>query len=470
MAASEITRRRFLARTGVATATLVGSSLLHPDWLFAGPPYLRRDVGLLPASSSVLKSYAKAIKAMKALPATDPLSWTYQAAIHGAPSGTGVAWNTCQHGTDFFFSWHRMYLWYFERIVRKMSGDANWALPYWNYEKAAERKLPIPFRSPSTPANWLYESNRGFGWNTGTAALGASTVDTTLADSEIAYHDFRSVLEGTPHGAVHVSIGGLMGSVPTAAADPIFWLHHANIDRLWDLWLAKGGGRTDPLGDAAWKTTKFTFFDETGTKVELTGCDVLRAKEQLKYSYQGEPPQVKEYCVRIIPIPHWIIEKIFKLPIPPVIGPGPDPAPWEIDIREFRERLTTLSRGKDPGLILDLSDIEADRQPDVFWEVYVGLPAGETPQFKSPHYVGNLALFGQGIRGEHPHGEFRAASVTFRIDTALRATFARSGAGDRLTVLFVPRTAEQNGKAVAAKSSARVKIGTAAISIRRQEK
>ena len=264
---------------------------------------------------------------MKALPATDPLSWTYQAAIHGSLSGTGVAWNTCEHGTDFFFSWHRMYLWYFERIVRKMSGDTNWALPYWNYEKATERKLPAPFRSPSTPANWLYESNRGFGWNAGTAALGASTVDTTLADSEIAYHDFRSVLEGTPHGAVHVSIGGLMGSVPTAAADPIFWLHHANIDRLWDLWLAKGGGRTDPLGDAAWKTTKFTFFDETGTKVELTGCDVLRAKEQLKYSYQGEPPQVKEYCVRIIPIPHWIIEKLFKLPIPPVIGPGPDLRP-----------------------------------------------------------------------------------------------------------------------------------------------
>jgi hypothetical protein len=470
MAEHDITRRKFLARTGVATATLVGSSLFQPHWLFAGPPYLRRDVGPLSASSSVLKSYAKAIKAMKALPDTNPLSWTYQAAIHGSLTGSGVAWNTCEHGTDFFFSWHRMYLWYFERIVRKMSGDANWALPYWNYEKAAERKLPKPFRVPATAANWLYESNRGAGWNAGTSALAASAVDTTLADSEIGYHDFRSVLEGTPHGAVHVSIGGLMGSVPTAAADPIFWLHHANIDRLWNLWLAMGGGRSDPLGDAAWKTTKFTFFDETGTKVELTGCDILRAKEQLAYSYQGEPAQVKEYCLKARPIPRWVIEKLYRLPIPPVIGPGPDPPPWEIDIREFRDRLSSLARGKDPGLLLELEDIEADRQPDVYYEVYVGLPAGETPQFKSPHYVGNLALFGHGIRGEHAHGEFRPASATFRIGNALRETFASANGPDLLRVLFIPRAAEHDGKTEPAKSSATIKIGSAAISVRREEK
>jgi len=36
-------------------------------------------------------------------------------------------------GLDFFFSWHRMYLYWFERIVRRMSGDDTWALPYWNW-------------------------------------------------------------------------------------------------------------------------------------------------------------------------------------------------------------------------------------------------------------------------------------------------------------------------------------------------
>jgi hypothetical protein len=40
-----ITRRKFLERTGVATATLVGSSFFSAKRLLAAPPYVRRDVG-----------------------------------------------------------------------------------------------------------------------------------------------------------------------------------------------------------------------------------------------------------------------------------------------------------------------------------------------------------------------------------------------------------------------------------------
>ena len=34
-----------------------------------------------------------------------------------------------------------------------------------------------------------------------------------------------------------------MGSVPTAAYDPIFWAHHCMIDRLWYLWQLRHPGR-----------------------------------------------------------------------------------------------------------------------------------------------------------------------------------------------------------------------------------
>jgi tyrosinase len=47
--------------------------------------------------------------------------------------------------------------------------------------------------------------------------------------------DFQSQLEDI-HGAVHVWVGGTMGQIPWAAYDPIFWAHHAMIDRLWRLW------------------------------------------------------------------------------------------------------------------------------------------------------------------------------------------------------------------------------------------
>ena len=65
-----------------------------------------------------------------------------------------------------------------------------------------------------------------------------------------------------------------MGDPDTAAQDPIFWLHHANIDRLWNQWIEQGGGRADPT-DAAWLNTTFTFYDEAGHAVYLTGAEIV---------------------------------------------------------------------------------------------------------------------------------------------------------------------------------------------------
>lgn len=469
MTGPRTTRRRFLTSSGAAASVaLLGPSLF--DLGCVPSTYIRRDIGGLDASSPIVQSYAKAIKAMKALPDTNPLSWTYQAAIHGTLlAGSHTAWNTCEHGTYFFFSWHRMYLWYFERIIRKMSGDHKWALPFWNYESATERKLPETFRVPADATNDLYTSNRGPGWNDGTSSLLASSVDTSFAFPLVPFNSFSSSLEGTPHAAVHVSISGWMGSVPTAAQDPIFWLHHCNIDRLWNLWLAQGGGRTDPLDDATWKNTKFTFFDEHGHEVQLTGCDILRAEEQLRYTYEGEPAQVKLYCPKPIHVPVWAKEILFKIPIPPVLGPGPEPVPYEIDIRETRARLGSLAAEKNTDLLFDLGDIEADRQPDVYYEVYVGLPKEATPESQSPQYVGNIALFGHGVRDEHQHGGFRPASFSFKINRAVEAALKGTPQADSLRILFVPRSSTREGKPAEARSSATIRIGSAAVSVLRMK-
>ena len=89
---------------------------------------------------------------------SDPTSWAYQAAIHGAYAAPppGASWNECQHQSWFFLPWHRMYLYYFERIVRKAvldaGGPADFALPYWNYDRPFPgNTLPPAFRAPTLP-------------------------------------------------------------------------------------------------------------------------------------------------------------------------------------------------------------------------------------------------------------------------------------------------------------------------------
>jgi len=54
------------------------------------------------------------------------------------------------------------------------------------------------------------------------------------------WSDFTDGLEDV-HDFVHGWVSGDMGNIGTAAYDPIFWSHHAMIDRLWWIWQARHG-------------------------------------------------------------------------------------------------------------------------------------------------------------------------------------------------------------------------------------
>src|SRR5882757_8523801 len=119
-------RRRFLTTLGVtASATLLAPSVFDFK-ILAGSPFVRPDVGGLIATDPILLGYETAIAAMQALLPTDPCSWSFQAAIHATNTmPANAAWNKCQHGTHLFWAWHRMYLYWWERIVRHYSGNPN---------------------------------------------------------------------------------------------------------------------------------------------------------------------------------------------------------------------------------------------------------------------------------------------------------------------------------------------------------
>ncbi|KAF9265440.1 monooxygenase [Marasmius fiardii PR-910] len=60
--------------------------------------------------------------------------------------------------------------------------------------------------------------------------------------------DFHMRLEGGPHGVVHDNIGGDMQAPYSAPNDPLFYLHHANIDRIWTQWQGNNASRLNDYG------------------------------------------------------------------------------------------------------------------------------------------------------------------------------------------------------------------------------
>jgi len=98
-------------------------------------------------------------------------------------------------------------------------------------------------------------------------------------------------VENIPHGPVHVWIGDNtqpnledMGSLYSAARDPIFYSHHANVDRMWTIWKTLGGKRSD-ITDPDWLESGFLFYDEKKNLIRVKVKDCLDTTK-LGYVYQ----------------------------------------------------------------------------------------------------------------------------------------------------------------------------------------
>ncbi|KAK4385206.1 (+)-larreatricin hydroxylase, chloroplastic [Sesamum angolense] len=64
-----------------------------------------------------------------------------------------------------------------------------------------------------------------------------------------------------------------MGTFYAAARDPIFYAHHANIDRLWIIWVDKLGGKV--FSDPDWLDSSFMFYNEEAKPVIVKVKDCL---------------------------------------------------------------------------------------------------------------------------------------------------------------------------------------------------
>jgi tyrosinase len=265
----------------------------------------------------VLDTYARGVALMSSLAENDPRSWLWAANTHGIPRGTTPrpTWNQCAHGSLFFLPWHRAYLAWFEATIRDLTGEDDWALPYWDYSVPgddADRTLPVEFSIETRTVAGKLESNPLFvpGRNGGPIPDEDVDIVGTLAERRFVRSfpsgfggrdpdNSKGRLEMLPHDFVHVDIGGIMGSTRTAGRDPIFWLHHANIDRLWEVWRRLPGSiaLTDPGAASAllvtqWQSAVFVFGDLTAPAT-FTMTD-LEDPASLGYAYEttGLPDDV----------------------------------------------------------------------------------------------------------------------------------------------------------------------------------
>ena len=196
----------------------------------------------------------------------------------------------------YFLPWHRLMLYQFEGVIREVLHDEDFTLPYWNPVTGNPDDLIVPavFRDPGST---LYNGTRWFWVN------GGERIDTLYRDwitldalNEKFYIDsptgslgFNPRLDQNPHFFTHFALGGDMAEFSTVGGDPIFYLHHSNIDRLWESWNRLGNKNpTDPK----YLNRKFAYGDRSGKRVDLPVSAADRTA-QLGYEYDSyeKPPQ-----------------------------------------------------------------------------------------------------------------------------------------------------------------------------------
>ncbi|GJM92888.1 hypothetical protein PR202_ga09394 [Eleusine coracana subsp. coracana] len=282
--------------------------------------------------AAYMAKYARAVALMKALNKSDPRSFYQQANIHcayctGAYRQVGRPELPVQiHFSWLFFPFHRAYLYFFERIAAKLLGEPDFAMPFWSWDVPEGMRIPKEFADAASP---LYDPIRN------PRHAPPAVVDLDYMDVEKNYPDEKQIqhnlwvmykqmisnaplpslfhgqpyragdaekpgagtVEIYPHNSMHGWTGDIarpnhedMGVYYSAGRDPIFYPHHANIDRLWEAWrrigAARGDRRQADFTDPDWLASSFLFYDEEARLVRVTVRDVLDMG-RLRYGYGG---------------------------------------------------------------------------------------------------------------------------------------------------------------------------------------
>jgi tyrosinase len=460
-------------------------------------------------SVSLLEAWRDGVRQLKEKPAREKISWRNFAAIHGDARG----FNLCPHGNWYFLPWHRAFLLMYERTIRQLTGQRNFALPYWDW--TAARQLPAAFVAPTFNGNPnpLFEPRRDMSPRDSLQdeIVGQSVINTILG--EVSFEVFGTsrpsdqnsldrswincefcgtfgTLEQTPHNLVHNTIGGLMAT-SQSALDPIFMMHHCNIDRIWAAWSSAPLNNANS-GDPLWTDMQFTnnFFNPDGSfyspKVsELSIPETLGYTYGLQVASSGTtaPPGIMTLGNRLntlfaTPNVNRAAEiKTFTVPNAPhrtatINKPLDIPVEVDQNLLTAVSRRTPLSSG---SILLDFNiareraasgthalafirDVAVSQQQNTLYRVFINCDylSPSTP-ISDSHYVGTFGVF-----GEHNGRSDRAASkpsIAVALTDPIQRVFGSAtepSSRIRLQILPVPINSSRGPAGTAAPSGVEV--------------
>ncbi|KAK8293819.1 hypothetical protein V6Z11_D06G214600 [Gossypium hirsutum] len=433
-----------------------------------------------------LYKFESAMERMKALPVDDPRNFMQQANIHcaycnGAYSQVGFPDQKLEvHYSWLFFPFHRMF-----------------AMPFWNWDSPCGMTMPQIYLDPYSP---LYDENRNLehqpdvlvnlndgksfvkpkkkddfyeltkreqinsnlyvmyqqmvrSAKTASCFHGAAYLGGCVSETDIGCtpEPRGGTIENGAHIAVHKFVGAKnppynedMGNFYSAGRDPLFYAHHGNVDRMWNIWKTLPGKKRHDFNENVWLNSSFLFYDENANMVRVKVRDCLDSKT-LGYDYQS------------VDIP-WLRSKPTPRRSRPGVGRGQDRGQDVAARRKSKNRRgfpivldkvavrieiprPKKSKKKDDEEVLVLQNIQLDRNDSVQFDVSINDDEDDDNPCK-PEDAEFVGSFSNLPHGDNCHSETMLSTNLYLPLSEALEDLKINPFEDSIVVTLVPKEGE----------------------------
>lgn len=236
-------------------------------------PTRKNQKNLTPAEWS---SFIAAIDAMHGTNAAAPAYRRFVSLHTDAMSMAHMDWqvHTMQMGGMFmkgkyFLTWHRRFIKIFEERLQQVNPAVT--LPYW--DSVTDRQIPQALNDPALLTRWSVTRS----WDPSQLADPSDLAAVKTYSG--TFMGFQTLIEGSVHAGTHNAVGGDMAGA-ASPTDPLFFLHHAFIDKTWADWQASPHGKNPPSPNHVLKPAEMQAGVPFGVKIS----SLLKIAD-LEYSY-----------------------------------------------------------------------------------------------------------------------------------------------------------------------------------------